>query len=211
MDLPGLMLFLFPAMSGKTQGPARTSFREKIDLDAGWKFSLTDTAGAAHPGFDDSRWRTVQLPHDWSIEGEFDEKAATGGGGGYLPTGVGWYRKHFVLPKTALGKSVWVEFEGVYQNSDVWINDHHLGHYPNGYMSFYYDLSPFIHAGANILSVRVDNSLQPNSRWYSGSGHLPECLAVYRRTAACRPMGQLYHNAACGQRLGRSPRQDDYR
>ena len=72
--------------------------------------------------------------------------------------------------KRRSGKSVWVEFEGVYQNSDVWVNDHHLGHYPNGYMSFYYDLSPFIHAGENILSVRVDNSMQPNSRWYSGSG-----------------------------------------
>jgi beta-galactosidase len=152
------------------QGRARPVRREKINMDADWKFSLTDTLGAVEPGFNDRGWRTLRLPHDWSIEGEFDEKAATGGGGGYLPTGVGWYRKHLVLPAGAIGKTVWIEFEGVYQNSDVWINGHHLGHYPNGYMSFYYDLTHFIHKGENILCVRVDNSLQPNSRWYSGSG-----------------------------------------
>jgi beta-galactosidase len=139
-------------------------------MDFDWKFSLTDTAGAEKPGFHDSQWRTLTLPHDWSIEGAFDEKASTGGGGGYLPTGVGWYRKHFILPKEAEAKTEWIEFEGVYQNSDVWINGHHLGHYPNGYMSFFYDLSPFTRKGENIISVRVDNSLQPNTRWYSGSG-----------------------------------------
>jgi beta-galactosidase len=86
-----------------------------------------------------------------------------------LPTGVGWYRKNLYL-KTEKGKNILIEFEGVYMNSDVWINGHHLGHYPNGYMSFYYDLTPFIKSGKNIIAVRVDNSLQPNTRWYSGSG-----------------------------------------
>lgn len=141
-----------------------------INIDPGWKFSLTDTTGAEKPGFNDNQWRTLDLPHDWSIEGAFDSAAATRGGGGYLPTGVGWYRKHFILPKAAAEKTAWIEFEGVYQNSDVWINGHHLGHYPNGYMSFYYDLSPYTRKGENIISVRVDNSLQPNTRWYSGSG-----------------------------------------
>lgn len=69
-----------------------------------------------------------------------------------------------------VSKSVWIEFDGVYQNSDVWINGHHLGRYPNGYMSFHYDLAPYIKAGENIITVRVDNSRQPNTRWYSGSG-----------------------------------------
>jgi beta-galactosidase len=154
-------------------------------MDPDWKFSLTDTVGAENTGFKDSQWRALDLPHDWSIEGAFDQSASTGGGGGYLPTGVGWYRKHFTLSVSAAGKTVWIEFEGVYQNSDVWINGNHLGHYPNGYMSFYYDLSPYVRKGENIITVRVDNSLQPNTRWYSGSGiyrhvwlHLAERLHV---------------------------------
>ena len=155
------LFFGMSVISGFCQPVPDLSSRARINLDAGWKFSLTDTAGADHAVFDDSRWRTVHLPHDWSIEGDFDEKAPTGGGGGYLPTGVGWYRKHFLRPKTAAGASIWIEFEGVYQNSDVWINGHHLGHYPNGYMSFYYDLSPWLVNGQNIICVRVDNSLQP--------------------------------------------------
>src|ERR1700743_50694 len=165
-----LFCFCFVVMPGLSQRAAAPSPRENINMDAAWKFSLNDTTGADAPGFNDSQWRTLDLPHDWSIENAFDEKAPTGGGGGYLPTGVGWYRKHFVLPKNAAGKIMWVEFEGVYQNSDVWINGHHLGHYPNGYMSFYYDLTPYVRKGENIMTVRVDNSLQPNTRWYSGSG-----------------------------------------
>jgi beta-galactosidase len=139
-------------------------------MDFNWKFSQSDTVGAEKPSFNDGGWRTLNLPHDWSIENEFVQNAPTGGGGGYLPTGVGWYRKRFILPKTSLSKSIWVEFDGVYQNSDVWINGHHIGHYPNGYLSFFYDLTPYVKNGENIIVVRVDNSLQPNSRWYSGSG-----------------------------------------
>ncbi len=144
--------------------------RQRLLIDQDWKFSQTDTLDAVKPGFNDSKWRTLNLPHDWSIEGEFREDAATTGQGGYLPTGIGWYRKHFILPKSAAGKSVWIEFDGVYQNSDVWINGRHLGHYPNGYMSFYYDLTPYLQSRENMIAVRVDNSLQPNTRWYSGSG-----------------------------------------
>ncbi|MES1198253.1 MAG: glycoside hydrolase family 2 TIM barrel-domain containing protein, partial [Chitinophagaceae bacterium] len=151
-------------------GAEAQNSRQRLLMDFGWKFSQTDTSGADKPSFNDSKWRTLNLPHDWSIESAFVQNAATGGGGGYLPTGVGWYRKHFVLPKSSLSKNIWIEFDGVYQNSDVWINGHHLGHYPSGYMSFYYDLTPYIKAGENIITVRVDNSLQPNTRWYSGSG-----------------------------------------
>jgi beta-galactosidase len=144
--------------------------RQKISLDFNWKFSQTDTIGADKENFNDSKWRVLNLPHDWSIENEFDEKATTASGGGYLPTGIGWYRKQFDLPKAEKGKNIWIEFDGVYQNSGVWINGHHLGHYPNGYMSFYYDLTPYIKTGKNTITVKVDNSLQPNTRWYSGSG-----------------------------------------
>jgi len=139
-------------------------------MDFNWKFSQTDTMGADKIAFDDTRWRVLNLPHDWSIENEFIQDVPTGGGGGYLPTGIGWYRKNFVLPKSARSKIVWIEFEGVYQNSDVWINGQHVGHYPNGYMSFYYDITSYAKAGTNLIAVRVDNSFQPNTRWYSGSG-----------------------------------------
>ena len=144
--------------------------RQRLLMDFNWKFSQTDTIGADKTSFNDSKWRTLNLPHDWSIENTFIEDAPTGGRGGYLSTGIGWYRKHFALPKSVIKNNIWIEFEGVYQNSDVWINGHHLGHYPNGYMSFWYDLTPYTKSGENIIAVRVDNSLQPNTRWYSGSG-----------------------------------------
>jgi beta-galactosidase len=168
LNLLFVAAFLIQSFTDCHAAPPGT--RQRLLMDAGWKFSQTDTAGADKPSFNDSKWRTLNLPHDWSIENAFVQTAPTGGGGGYLPTGIGWYRKHFVLPKSSLSKTVWVEFDGVYQNSDVWINGHHLGHYPNGYMSFYYDLTPYIKTGENIITVRVDNSLQPNTRWYSGSG-----------------------------------------
>lgn len=159
------LFFTKPFYSFAAPGP-----RQRLLMDAGWRFSLTDTAGADKPSFNDSKWRTVDLPHDWSIENEFVQNAPTGGGGGYLPAGVGWYRKKFVLSAADSKKSIWIEFDGVYQNSDVWINGHHLGHYPSGYMSFYYDLTSHVRKGENTITVRVDNSLQPNTRWYSGSG-----------------------------------------
>jgi len=144
--------------------------RRHLLMDYDWKFAQSDVKEAENPNLDDSGWRTVNLPHDWSIEGEFREDAATKGAGGYLPTGIGWYRKHFVLPTVQEGQNYWVEFEGVYMNSDVWINGQRLGHHAYGYTSFCYDLTRFVRQGENVLAVRVDNSLQPNSRWYSGSG-----------------------------------------
>lgn len=159
-----LLIFLINAAA------APANDRQRLLMDFNWKFSQTDTISADKTEFNDTKWRLLNLPHDWNIENEFIQSAPTGGGGGYLPTGVGWYRKHFVLPKSALSKSIWIEFDGVYQNSDVWINGNHLGHYPSGYMSFQYDLTAFIKAGENVIAVRVDNSLQPNTRWYSGSG-----------------------------------------
>ncbi len=146
------------------------SVRQHLLMDYNWKFLRADVNGAEEPGFDDSKWKTVNLPYDWSIESEFDKNAATGGAGGYLPTGIGWYRNHFIIGSVGKGQDYWIEFEGVYMNSDVWLNGHHLGNHPYGYTSFCHDLTPFIRQGENIIAVRVDNSLQPNSRWYSGSG-----------------------------------------
>ena len=126
---------------------------------------------AGAPEFNDSSWQAVDLPHDWSIYGPFDQNAVVGGGGGYLPVGVGWYRKTFSVPDAYKDKKVAIEFDGVYENSEVWINGHSLGKRPFGYISFVYDLSPYLNFGKdNVLAVRADNSVQPNSRWYSGSG-----------------------------------------
>jgi beta-galactosidase len=168
--LTSLLVIVFLVHSVDNCKAAPPGERQRLLMDAEWRFSLTDTVGAVENSFNDSKWRILDLPHDWSIENEFTKDAATGGGGGYLPTGVGWYRKHFTIPKSVSGKLISVEFDGVYQNSDVWINGYHLGHYPNGYMSFSYDLTAHIKAGINIIAVRVDNSLQPNTRFYSGSG-----------------------------------------
>ncbi len=148
--------------------------RQVLSMDFGWKFIHGDPENAHQIEFDDSDWRDIDLPHDWSIEGPYDRDAPTGGSGGYLPTGVGWYRKHFKLPETEPSRRIWVEFDGVYENSTVWINGQKLGSRPFGYISFYYDLTSHLRDGENVIAVRVDNSNQPNSRWYSGSG-------IYRR------------------------------
>jgi beta-galactosidase len=144
--------------------------REVLPFDMGWKFTLGDPQDAQVPGFDDSGWRDLDLPHDWSIEGPYDRNAPTGGSGGYLPTGVGWYRKIFLVAASVREGRVWIEFDGIYENSEVWINGHSLGKRPFGYISFQYDLTDHLVDGDNIIAVRVDNSNQPNSRWYSGSG-----------------------------------------
>jgi len=160
-----ILLILSINISLALQGP-----RQHLSMDYNWKFIQSDVKNAEKQNLDDTSWRTLNLPHDWSIEGEFKEDAPTNGDGGYLPTGIGWYRKHFTLSTIPKDQQYWIEFDGVYMNSDVWINGHHLGKHPYGYTAFYYDLTPFIIKGENILAVRVDNSIQPNSRWYSGSG-----------------------------------------
>ena len=145
--------------------------RQRLTADFGWRFMKGDQVGADKPGFDESAWRKLDLPHDWSIEGPYTQSDPTGGSGGSLPTGIGWYRRTFTAPETWRGKQVHVDFDGVYMNSDVWLNGQLLGHRPFGYISFEYNLTPYLKLGqTNVLSVRVDNSHQPNSRWYSGSG-----------------------------------------
>ncbi|MBI3791537.1 MAG: glycoside hydrolase family 2 protein [Gemmatimonadetes bacterium] len=144
--------------------------RQRLSMDPGWRFTLGDVAGAEQPAFTDAAWRTLDLPHDWSIEGPVKQDAPAGGGGGYFPTGVGWYRKAFRLPAGAAGRVAWLEFDGVYMNADVWVNGVKLGRRPYGYISFAHDVTAHLKPGMNVLAVRVDNSAQPNSRYYSGSG-----------------------------------------
>lgn len=140
-------------------------------LDAGWRFALGDVADAARTDFDDASWRTVNLPHDWSIEADFDEKAPAGSDGGYLPTGIGWYRKTFHVDKALQGKTLRLYFEGVYMNSEVFVNGERVGGHPYGYSSFFCDITPYLRFGQeNVVAVKVDNSQQKNCRWYTGSG-----------------------------------------
>ncbi|GGI51623.1 beta-galactosidase [Mucilaginibacter galii] len=145
----------------------------KVELfNSDWKFYIGDDAKAKDENYNDSQWRQLSLPHDWSIEGAFSETNPTGQAGGGLPAGIGWYRKIFMVSATSQSKNIFIDFDGVYCNSEVWINGHYLGKRPNGYISFQYDLTPFLHYGAekNVIAVKVDNSAQPNSRWYTGSG-----------------------------------------
>lgn len=161
--LAALTVFLSSAHAG-VQGRVIENF------DAGWKFKLGDIPAASRPSYNDRSWRSLDLPHDWSIEGENLEDAPSSGRGGYFPTGIGWYRKDFDVPGYSRDRLYSVEFDGVYMNSEVWINGHYLGKWPYGYSSFSYDLTPYLKARGNVIAVRVDNSMQPNSRWYTGSG-----------------------------------------
>jgi len=146
--------------------------RSEIDFNEGWKFFLGNDSSAIDPKFNDSRWRSLSLPHDWSIESDFIKDAPATNQGGSLPGGIGWYRKTFTFPTTRKNKNVSIEFDGVYKNSEVWINGHYLGKRPYGYVSFSYDLTGYIFPSPqkNVIVVKVDNSQQPDSRWYSGSG-----------------------------------------
>jgi beta-galactosidase len=163
------LLFLAGNIACQAQNPDKTKRKQLFDYN--WKFSRGDTASAKSRNFNDMGWRSLDLPHDWSIEGKISPKNPTGGAGGYFPAGIGWYRKTFKAPREWKGKKVSIYFEGVYMNSEVFINGKSLGIYPYGYSSFSYDLSPFLDFSIeNVIAVRVDNSQQVNSRWYSGSG-----------------------------------------
>ena len=151
--------------------PSFAAVRQNFDHN--WRFTLGDPANAQAPGFADNSWRTLDVPHDWSIEGAFDEKNPTGGAGAFLPAGIGWYRKSFTLPASDKSRRVAIEFEGVMANSDAWINGFPLGRRPSGYVGFRYDLTSHLRFGGgapNVLAVRVDNASQPASRWYAGAG-----------------------------------------
>ncbi len=134
-----------------------------------WKFFKGDLPGGQDPTLNDSDWREIDLPHDWSIEGPFSKEYASGTG--YLPGGIGWYRKSFVIPSKYEDKKVFISFDGVYNNSEVWINGAYLGKRPYGYISFQYDLTPYLNFGKeNLIAVKVDHSKFGDSRWYTGSG-----------------------------------------
>jgi len=161
-----LTLSLLVACASKSKNP-----RIVQDFNQNWTFKLGDHPTAIESNFSTADWRTLQLPHDWSIEGTFDKDSKTKQAQAFLPAGKGWYRKTFTLPEDWATKNVSIEFDGVFKNSEVFINGHSLGMRPNGYISFTYELSQYLNFGKeNVIAVKVDNDAQPNSRWYTGSG-----------------------------------------
>ena len=147
--------------------------RQRQNFDADWLFILADSAQMSEVGYNDAFWRKLDVPHDWAIEGDFYAGNPSGAGGGALPGGIGWYRKHFTLGdcETPMNDTkFFIEFDGVYMNSTVYVNGHKVGFRPYGYSSFEYDITPYVKEGENVVAVKVDNSDQPNSRWYSGCG-----------------------------------------
>jgi beta-galactosidase len=160
------------------QATAQVSFGQPEKVNQSWKFSLSDPKGAEAAGFNDNRWQTVNLPHDWSVKGQLSPTLASCTG--YLPGGIAWYRKSISIPETRRGEKVYLYFEGVYNRSEVYINGKLLGKRPNGYISFMYDATPHIEYGKNnVIAVRVDHSLSADSRWYTGSGIYRDVYVVY--------------------------------
>jgi beta-galactosidase len=158
-----LMLFIGHSITGQPTG------RSVQNFNSGWKFYRGNVNDGQKSDINDSQWRLLDLPHDWSIEGPFSKSNFSCSA--YLPGGIGWYRKTFTVPENESGRKIFVYFEGVYNNSEVWINGNYLGKRPNGYISFQYDLTPFIiFGGKNLIAVKVDHSLYGDSRWYTGSG-----------------------------------------
>lgn len=166
------VLFILAAFTLHAQ-KVKESSRTMLNFDSDWRFLKADAQGAETASFDDSKWRKLDVPHDWSIEGPYDKENPASRGGGYLPAGIGWYRKSFTVSEADAKQKVFIEFDGVMANSDVWINGFHLGKRPYGYISFSYDLTGHLKFGkgeSNILVVRADNSVQPASRYYTGAG-----------------------------------------
>lgn len=168
------LIFIFAWMSIIVCAEANGSGRTREPLCDNWTFQLGEVKGAEQARFDDGTWRKLDVPHDWSIELPFDKSLQGGSSVGYLPGGIGWYRKAFTVPESSQGKKVVIDFDGVSMDSQVWINGHLLGRRPSGYVSFQYDLTPHLNFGKeNVIAVRAN--VEPNgSRWYPGAG-------IYRR------------------------------
>ena len=160
---------LFFALSVLFCSFGRMDARSTEDFNYDWRFCLGDDSAWSAPGFMDGDWRSLHLPHDWSIEGEFSPTNPATVNGGALPGGVGWYRKHFPTPSSARAA---VEFDGIYMDSRVWVNGQLAGGRPYGYSSFSIDITPYLNPPGqdNVIAVRVDNSIQPSGRWYTGCG-----------------------------------------
>jgi beta-galactosidase len=166
-----LTILLLAAWGAAFGAPSEQPARAKVPFCESWSFHLGDAPGAETPDFDDSKWRVLDVPHDWSIELPYDPQMPGGASVGYLPGGIGWYRKAFTLPESDKGKEIAIDFDGVYMDSQVWINGHLLGQRPNGYVGFRYDLTPYLKYGSEPNHIAVRANVEPSgSRWYPGAG-----------------------------------------
>jgi len=157
---------------------AQPGFGEAMLTNKDWKFVMKDVEDGRQADLDDSRWQTIDLPHDWSVKGQLSPTLASATG--YLPGGIGWYRKHLEVSADKQGEKVYLYFGGVYNRSEVFVNGVSLGKRPNGYISFMYDATPYIkYGGENVIAVRVDHSQSADSRWYTGSGIYRDVWVVY--------------------------------
>lgn len=158
------------------------SQREIIDFNSDWKFILQDNSQFSNTEFNYSDWDAVQIPHDWAFEKGISKNGAQGASGGYFDGGIGWYKKSFEYSLSWADKTINIEFDGVYMNSQVWINDHYLAKRPYGYISFRYEISKYLKAGKNTITVKVDNSKEPSARWYHPCGiYAPVHLIVMNK------------------------------
>ncbi len=170
---PAAILLMVAPLQAASEPATHAPVRTMESFDAGWLFTRGDFPAAQDPMFDDVSWRTVATPHDWGVEGDVARDASSGRGGGYRPTGASWYRRRFSLPFTDAGRRIFVEFDGVMGNSEVWINGQRVGGRPSGYVGFSCEVTGRVVFGdeeTNILAVRTDTTRQPASRWYAGQG-----------------------------------------
>ena len=187
---------MFPAIAGEGVSSAQTT----VLIDEDWKFHRGGAQGAEALKFDDSGWRKVDLPHDWSIEdlpgtqSPFSRDAVSQVSGGFTTGGTGWYRKVFTIPNEQQGKRIVVQFDGVYMNAEVWLNGQFLGTHPYGYTSFWFDVTDEAKLDANVLAVKVKNEGE-NSRWYSGSGIYRHVLVEVIGPGSRRSVGNISHNS----------------
>lgn len=192
------LLSALPAIAQNKPG------RSTVDFNKDWRFQLGSDSSAIDVQYDDSQWRKLNLPHDWSIEGMFSKDHLATNQGGALPGGTGWYRKSFTLPASWTARNVAIEFDGVHRNSSVWINGVFLGQWPYGYTAFRYDLTKHLKKfpAVNVIAVRVDNSQQPNSRWYTGSGIYRDVRLVTTGEIAFEPNGIFITTKISGEKNG---------
>lgn len=189
----GLLIYLLlvsAVLSAQTKRPSSAVSSRTIHFDDSWLFIKDSIANAEQANFNDAKWRKVELPHDWSIEdlpnqipdsivGPFSKAAVSKHASGFLVGGTAWYRKHFVLDKISADKKVFIQFDGVYMNADVWINGHHLGNHPYGYTSFYYDLTPFLLPPGQSNSIAVQVKNEGRNSLVFRFWHLQACMASH--------------------------------
>jgi len=188
MKTPATLLLFFLSVSIVA---GQVSFGDAHQINEDWAFQKGDHPAASNPDYDDSEWRRLHLPHDWSVEGPYSPDLASCTG--YLPGGIAWYRKSLKISPEKENKQLYIYFEGIYRDGEVFINGHSLGMRPNGYISTMYELTPHIrHGEDNIISVRVDHSQYADSRWYTGSGIYRNVYLVYANPIHIDQWGVYY-------------------